>query len=74
MNPSAGIVISSSAALLTSVADLITNEYISKLKTRHTKLKDWIIVFTLFYEKTLKTSMVDEKIHQKEAGELKKKI
>ena len=40
INPSVGIVISSSTALLTSIAILITNEYISKLKIRYTKLKD----------------------------------
>ena len=34
INPGAGIVISSSTALLTSIAILITNECISKLKTR----------------------------------------
>ena len=68
-----GIVISSSTALLTSIAILITNEYISKLKIRYTKLKDWIIVITLLYEKTLKQSMIDKKIHEKEALELKKK-
>ena len=34
INPGAGIVISSSTALLTSIAILITNEYISKLKIR----------------------------------------
>ena len=32
INPGAGIVISSSTALLTSIAILITNQYISKLK------------------------------------------
>ena len=47
INPGAGIVISSSTALLTSIAILITNEYISKLKTRCTKLRDWINVITL---------------------------
>ena len=47
INPSVGIVISSSTALLTSIAILITNEYISKLKIRYTKLKDWINVITL---------------------------
>ena len=61
LNPSAGIVKSSSAALLTSIAVLSTNEYISKLKIRYTKLRDWIIVITLLYEKTLKQSMVDKK-------------
>ena len=34
INPGAGIIISSSAALLSSIAILITNEYISKLQIR----------------------------------------
>ena len=72
INPGAGIIISSSTALLTSIAILITNENISKLKIRYTKLRDWINVITLLYEKTLKTSMVDKKNDEKEAGELKK--
>ena len=71
VNPGAGIIISSSAALLTSIAILITNEYISKLKIRYTKIKDWINVITLLYEKTLKESMVDKKIDEKEANQLK---
>ena len=70
-NPGAGIIISSSTALLTSIAILITNEYISKLKIRYTKLRDWINVITLLYEKTLKESMIDKKIDQKEAEQLK---
>ena len=73
INPSVGIVISSSTALLTSIAILITNEYISKLKIRYTKLKDWINVITLLYEKTLKQSMIDKKIDEKEAR-IEKKI
>ena len=72
INPGASIIISSSTALLTSIAILITNEHISKLKIRYTKLKDWINVITLLYEKTLKQSMVDKKIDEKEAQELKK--
>ena len=71
INPCVGIVISSSRALLTSIAILITNEYISKLKIRYTKLRDWIDAITLLYEKTLKQSMVDKKIDEKEAEELK---
>ena len=71
INPGAGIIISSSAALITSIAILITNEYISKLKIRYTKLRDWINVITLLYEKTLKESMIDKKIDQKEADQLK---
>ena len=74
INSSVGIVISSSTALLTSIAILITNEYISKVKTRYTKLKDWINVITLLYEKTLNQSMVDEKIDENEAMELKKNL
>ena len=72
INPAAGIIISSSTAFLTSIAILITNEYISKLKIRYTKLRDWINVITLLYEKTLKQSMVDKKIDEREAQELKK--
>ena len=72
INPGAGIVISSSTVLLTSIAILITNEYISKLKIRCTKLRGWINVITLLFDKTLKQSMVDKKIDEKEAQELKK--
>ena len=72
INPGAGIIISSSTALLTSIAILITNEYNIKLKIRYTKVRDWINVITLLYEKTLKQSMVDKKSDEKEAEELKK--
>ena len=72
LNPSAGIIASSSTAFITIIAILITNEYISKLKIRYTKLKDYINFITLLYEKTLKQSMVDKKIDEKEALELKK--
>ena len=72
INPCAGIIISSSTALLTSIAILITNEYFSKMKIRYTKLRDWINVITLLYEKTLKESMVVKKNDQKEAEQLKK--
>ena len=37
LNSSEGIVLTSSTALLTSIAILITNEHISKLKIRYTK-------------------------------------
>ena len=70
--PGAGIFISSSTALLTSITILITNEYISKLKIRYTKIRDWINVITLLFEKILKTSMVAKEIDQREAEELKK--
>ena len=71
INPGAGIIISSSTALLTSIAILITNEYISKLKIRYTKLRGWINVITLLYEKTLKQSIVEKKIDEKEGEQLK---
>ena len=72
INPSIGIVLTSSTKLLTSIAILITNEYISKLKLRFTKLRDWTNFITILYEKTLQQSMVDKKIDDKEAQELKK--
>ena len=72
LNPSIGIVLTSSTALLTSLAILITNKYISKLKLRYTKLRDSINFITLPYEQTLNQSMIDKKIDEKEALELKK--
>ena len=72
INPGAGLIISSSTALLTIIAILITIENILKLKMRYTKLRDWINVITLLYEKTLKTSVVDKNIDEKGAEELKK--
>ena len=72
INPGAGNNISSCTALLTGNAILITNEDNSKLKIRYTKLRDWINVITFLYEKTLKQSLVDKKIDEKEALELKK--
>ena len=72
INPSIEIIASSSTAFLTSLAILITNEYISKLKLRYTKLRDWINFITILYEKTLNQSMIDKKIDEKEAQEFKK--
>ena len=40
LNPSAVIIISHSTALITSIAILITKEFISKMKLRYTKLRD----------------------------------
>ena len=71
LNPSIGIVLTSSTVLLTGIAILITNEYISKLKIRYTKSRDWINVITLLYEKTLKETMIDKKIDEKESEQLK---
>ena len=41
------------------------------MKIQYTKLRDWINVITLLYEKPLKESMVDKKTDQKEAEQLK---
>ena len=72
LNPSIGILATPSTAFLTSLAILITNGYISKLKLRYTKLRDWINFITILYEKTLNQSMIDKKIDEEEALELKK--
>ena len=72
INPSIGILLTSSTGLLTSLAILITKEYISKLKLRYIILKDWNNLITILYEKTLFQSMIDKKIDEKEALELKK--
>ena len=71
ITPGAVIHISSSTALITSIAILITSEYISLLKKSYSKLKDWINIKTLLYEKTLKQSIVDKKIVEEEAQDLK---
>ena len=61
INPSTGIVLTSSTASLTSLVILITNEYISELKIRYTKLRDWVNFITILYEKTLNQSLIDKK-------------
>ena len=65
LNASIGIVLTSSPALLTSIAILITIEFISKLKLRYTKLRDWIKFITVLHEKTLNQSMIDKKLIKK---------
>ena len=72
MNPSIGIVLISFLALPTYIAILITNNFISKLKIRYKNLRDRINLITFLYDKTLKQSMIEEKIDDKEALELKK--
>ena len=67
-----GIMCASGISYLSSISTLITNEYFSKLKIRYTKLRNCVDVITLLYEKTLKQSMIDRKIDEKEALELKK--
>ena len=46
--------------------------YLKKLFIVYTKLRNWVNVVSLLYGKTLKTSMVDKKIDETEAFELKK--
>ena len=70
INPGAGNIISSSTALLTSIAILITNEYISNLKIKYTKPRDWINVITLLYDLDGYIWLI-KKIDEKEAEELK---
>ena len=67
-----GIMCASSNTLLSSISSLITHECFSKLKTRCTKIQFWIIVITSLYVKILKQSMVDKRIDEKEALDLKK--
>ena len=62
INPSIGVVLTSSTTLLSSIAILITNEKVSKLKLRYTKFRHWINFITILYEKTLKESMVEKKL------------
>ena len=71
INPSIGKVLISFLALPTYIAILITNNFISKLKIRYTNLRDRINLITFLYDKTLKQSMIEEKIDDKEALELK---
>ena len=52
----------------------MTSEYIYVAKTRFTKIREWNTAFTLKYEKTLIQSMVDKKVDDKDAQELKKDI
>ena len=74
MNLKFGFPIASTFALITWIATLFAKEFISKLKVRYTKLRDWIIVISVFYEKRLKKSMADQKIDDEEAQNLKKKF
>ena len=59
ISPSSDIAVTSSSTSLNSIAILITKEYISKLKLRYTKLRDWISFNTILYKKTLNQSMID---------------
>ena len=72
ISPSIGIVLTSSTALLTSLAILITNECISNLKLRYEKLRYWINFSKACHEKTTRETMVDKNLDEREALELKK--
>ena len=60
ISPGAGNIFSSSTALLTSIAILITNGYFSKIKLQYTKLRDWYNAITLLIEKISKQSKSDK--------------
>ena len=60
-----GMVTAGSISFLSSISTLVTNDFFLKLKIRYTKLRDWINVTTLLYEKTLKESMIDKEIGEK---------
>ena len=63
----------SSSALITSKALLLTIEYISKLKNRYTKLRDWMKAITLLRGEILKKSMFDRKtLMKKNLSKIKK--
>ena len=51
LKPSLVIPIASSSALITSIALLITNEFISQIKIRYVKLRDGIKVIGSLHEK-----------------------
>ena len=72
INPYIAIPIVRSSALKTSLANLIKDDQNSKQKVRHTKLNDRINVITLLNEKTLKQTMLDKGIGEKEAIEFEK--
>ena len=67
-----GIMCASSISFLSKISTLITNEYFSILKIGYTKLRNWINVNTLLYEKILEQSMIDKRNDEKEAQKLKK--
>ena len=67
-----GMICAGGILFLCSISTLISIEYFSKLKIRYTKLINWNNLITLFFEKFLKQSVVDKKIDEKEAFEIKK--
>ena len=67
-----GVPIEGCSSFLASVATLITNENLPKLKLRYTKLKAWIIMITILYEKTLDKPMIHKEIIEKKDRNLKR--
>ena len=57
-----GILCGGSIKFLSSISTLITNDCFSKLNIRYTKLRDWINVINLLYEKRLKSSIIYKKL------------
>ena len=74
INPSIGIVLTSSTALLTSIAILFTKENLSKLNLLYTKLRQWKSFIKSLYVKTLNESMIDKKNCWKRSFRLEKDL
>ena len=70
LNWTIGDIATDSTALLTSIAIFITNENLSKLKIKYTKLRDWSNVITLQYAELVKQSMLNRMTYEEEASEL----
>ena len=70
VNPSVGIILSSSTALIASIASLITNLCESKFQKSYTKLRGCINVITLLHGKASKQSMVKKKVVENEANKV----
>ena len=71
VNVGIGTPIASCSFLITSVKILIESEVMSNYKIRINNLGDWINVFNLRKGKTLKQSVIDRTLEQKEADEEK---
>ena len=72
VNPTSGLPIASSTALITSTAILFTKNYIKKI--RYTKLRDCKTLVSLLFEKTLKQPMRSKNIQHEEAQDVKRFI
>ena len=67
-----GIKLAAATSFIANIAVLITSEFCSIVKMRYTKLPIWIKLTTMVYEKLLNKSMIDNRIDEREGGELKK--